>query len=284
MPIQEQRKHLRFDTDVKIHFHVPYDLRTEVDFTLAEKPPLERYIGFSKNISAYGLCFETNKELKAGVHLWLELHLPESQEIIYMQGDTRWCQLCVLAPDKPKMFLIGVEVQQVDGIDVEKTVYFDQKYGVMWSELLDRVLGSYAQLHLLQPAVTVLRGILRNTEGRFLMIKRSAHSKTWASKWEFPGGKADPGEHATAALKREFLEEVALEIIPRKRFTDFIVERPLGQGMVEYKIFFVERISGEPAISAEHDALGWFTIDEMQELDISTPLHDVVARLMKEPA
>ncbi len=280
MTTPEQRKHLRFDTDVKVHFHVPYNFRTEVDFALNEKFPAEKYIGFSKNISAYGLCFEANKELKIGDNLWLEMHLPDTKEIIYMQGVARWCQLSVVAPETPKMFLVGVEVKVVDGVDVEQTVYYDQKYGVVWSELLERVLGSYAQLFRKGSSVTVLRGVLRDDKGRYLMVRRSSLSKTWPSKWEFPGGKADPGEHASAALKREFREEVALEIIPRKRLMDFTYERP--QGDIEYKIFFVERESGEPVLSDEHDEFGWFTIDEMQELDVSTPLHDVVARLKKD--
>ncbi|MBF0386439.1 MAG: NUDIX domain-containing protein [Candidatus Omnitrophica bacterium] len=281
MPVtsEEQRKYLRFDTDVKIHFHVPYEFRTEVDFSLKQVPLAEKYIGFSKNISAYGLCFEANKEVHIGGQLWLELHLPESKDIIYMQGIARWCQLSVLAPERPKMYLIGVEVLVVDGVNVEQTTYFDQKYGIVWSELLERVLGSYAQLHKKNFAVTVLRGILKEN-GRYLMVRRSANCTTFTNKWEFPGGKVIAGEHTSAALKREFQEEVALEIAPLKRFMDFTLER--AEGNVEYKIFFVQRVSGEPALSEEHDKLGWFSPEEMRELDISPPLLDVVSRLINE--
>lgn len=280
MSTQEQRKHQRFDTDAKVHFHVPYDLRTEVDFSLTENPPLEKHIGFSKNISAYGLCFEANKDLKIGDLLWLELHLPDSKVVIHMQGVVRWCQLKPGTPETSAMYLVGVEVRKVDGVDVEQTIYYDQKYGVVWSELLERVLGSYAQLHKKWSSVTVLRGILRDEQGRYLFVKRSAKSKTWASKWEFPGGKVHPGENTTDALKREFVEEVALEVTPLKRFLDFTFARP--QGDILYKIFFVEKVSGSPAISEEHDELGWFTAEDMLGLDISPPLIDVVQRLKKD--
>ncbi|MBF0594057.1 MAG: NUDIX domain-containing protein [Candidatus Omnitrophica bacterium] len=278
----EQRKHLRYETDVKVKFYVPYDFKTEVDFSLAEKITAEKYIGYSKNISVFGLCIESNKELKVGDHLWLELHMPDSPEIVYMQGITRWVQLSVVTPESPKMFLLGIEVDVVDGVDVEKTVYYDQKYGVFWSELLERILGSFAQLHKKKPTQVVLRGILKDNTGCYLMVKRSHESKTWPSKWEFPGGKVEPGEHTTSALKREFHEEVALEVAPLQRFMDFTYERP--QGNVEYKIFLVEKVSGEVAISAEHDEFGWFSIEEMMKLDVSPPLVDVIERLGALPA
>ncbi len=277
MSTQNQRHCERYDTDVKVRFIVPYNFRTEIDFSLKEHAMLDKYIGFSRNISSHGLCFETNKELKSGDDLWLELHLPNSKELIYMQGRARWCQLSNVVPETPKQFLVGVEITTVEGVDVERTIYFDQKFGICWSELLERVLGSFAQLHAKNMPITVLRGLLKDDEGRFLMLQRSAKSKSWPLKWEFPGGKVGIGEHTTAALKREFLEETSLEITPLKRLLDFsYIEH---DRTIDYKIFFVERISGYLAISDEHESFGWFTMSEMASLDISAPLHQVVGLL-----
>jgi hypothetical protein len=143
-----KRKYPRFDTDIKVHFQLPYDFRTEVDFSVdadAKHGALNRYVGFSKNISVQGLCFESNKRLNPGDALWLELHLPSSNEIIFMQGVARWCQLSSASPETVKSFVTGVEVHKVDGIDIEQTVYFDEQYGVTWSHLLERVLGNFAK-------------------------------------------------------------------------------------------------------------------------------------------
>lgn len=144
----EQRKFPRFETDVRVHFVLPYDFRTEVDFEVHSETKdghPHKYVGFSKNISAHGLCFESNKEIASGAELWIELHLPDSHEIIYMRGQVCWSQVSVATPEAPKTYLTGVRVGVVDGVDVEQTVYFDQKYHVLWSELLERVLGGFAK-------------------------------------------------------------------------------------------------------------------------------------------
>jgi len=144
----QNRKHPRFETDIKVHFQLPYDFRTEVDFSVdveSKHGQPNKYVGFTKNISVQGLCFQSNKRLNPGDALWLELHLPSTSEIIYMQGETRWCQLVAASPETVKSFVTGVEIQKVDGVDIEQTVYFDEKYGVTWSQLLERVLGNFAK-------------------------------------------------------------------------------------------------------------------------------------------
>jgi hypothetical protein len=144
----QKRKYPRFETEVKVHFQLPYDFRTEIDFSVdveAKHGSPQMYVGFSKNISVQGLCFESNKRLNPGDVLWLELHMPSTNEIIYMQGQVRWCQLSSASPETVKSFVTGLEVHKVDGVDIEQTVYFDEQYGVTWSHLLERVLGNFAK-------------------------------------------------------------------------------------------------------------------------------------------
>jgi 8-oxo-dGTP diphosphatase len=54
--------------------------------------------------------------------------------------------------------------------------------------------------------------VLRDDNGRCLLLKRSMNSKWYAGKWEFPGGKVDPGENFGDALLREVFEETGLRI------------------------------------------------------------------------
>ncbi len=144
------RKLPRYVTDVKVNFVLPFEIRAEVDFGMEQggkEGHVHKYVGFSRNISAQGLCFESNVEVPPGTALWLELHLPDTEKIIYMHGEVRWTQLVTVTPQTPKAFLTGVQIRIVDGIEVEQTVYFDQKYHVMWSELLEHVLGGFAKAH-----------------------------------------------------------------------------------------------------------------------------------------
>ena len=147
---QVQRKHSRFETDIKVSFVAPYDFRTEVDYKVDREQQHgqeQKYIGFSKNISVSGICFESTKELKIGDYLWMEVHLPKHGAIIYMEGEVRWSRLATVSPNAPHLYSSGVLIKKVDGVNIEETVYFDEEYKVMWSQLLESVLGSFAKLN-----------------------------------------------------------------------------------------------------------------------------------------
>ena len=49
--------------------------------------------------------------------------------------------------------------------------------------------------------------------GRCLVTQRGPQMRL-PGKWEFPGGKVEPGEDPRAALVREIREELGLEILP----------------------------------------------------------------------
>jgi Tfp pilus assembly protein PilZ len=148
-PVDNKRKYSRYDTDVKVSFRVPYDFSAEVDFKITEEMIEGRdrtYIGFSKNISVHGLSFESPKRLEIGDLLWIDLHLPKSDKVVFMQGEVCWCKSIESSMEDKSKFQAGVQIAKVDGLDVEQTVYFDKTYGVVWSELLERVLGGIAKI------------------------------------------------------------------------------------------------------------------------------------------
>jgi len=62
------------------------------------------------------------------------------------------------------------------------------------------------------PKIHVVAGILFNECGEFLLSSRP-EGKPYAGYWEFAGGKVEAGETEFAALQREFMEELGVEII-----------------------------------------------------------------------
>ena len=49
-------------------------------------------------------------------------------------------------------------------------------------------------------------------DGQILIGQRKARGRH-GLKWEFPGGKVEPGEEPRAALARELREELAIEAV-----------------------------------------------------------------------
>ena len=57
--------------------------------------------------------------------------------------------------------------------------------------------------------ILVSAGILLN--GEAILICQRHHSDRYGLQWEFPGGKVHDGEDLKAALRRELIEELAIE-------------------------------------------------------------------------
>ena len=58
---------------------------------------------------------------------------------------------------------------------------------------------------------------LFNVAGEVLIAQRPA-GKALAGRWEFPGGKVDPGEDERSALGRELREELGIEVQAARPF------------------------------------------------------------------
>ena len=103
-----------------------------------------------------------------------------------------------------------------------------------------------------QTPVKVVAAVIQK-EGKVLIAKRRQGDKL-AGKWEFPGGKIDPGETAEAALKRELHEELDIET----EVSDFICSSRYDYEhlSVELLAYRVLHISGD-IIPRVHDEVRW---------------------------
>ncbi len=120
-----------------------------------------------------------------------------------------------------------------------------------------------------------VKAIVRDAQGRILLLRRSARSKHFAGTWEFPGGKVDAGEPFDAALLREVDEETGLTIALEKVAGATHYEMPA----IRLAVLFLEaRLeAGEVRLSSEHDAYRWVAVSELAGLNMSEQLHEFIA-------
>jgi 8-oxo-dGTP diphosphatase len=112
-------------------------------------------------------------------------------------------------------------------------------------------------------------GILR-AEGKVLACQRR-RAGAYPLKWEFPGGKIEPGESPTQALRRELREELGVEASIGSEFhrQDWVYPEgsPKRDGSFRVFYFLVEGFSGTVANQA-FEQIRWVTLQELAHLDI----------------
>lgn len=110
----------------------------------------------------------------------------------------------------------------------------------------------------------VVKVLMQNEEGEFLMLKKSGEYDWMADKWEQPGGKMEQGENRFQALKREVKAETGLEIEDSEDLVRLELE---DDRIVNCYVLFTDTFSGEIQISDEHQDFRWIDREEALELD-----------------
>ncbi|MBU0928002.1 MAG: NUDIX domain-containing protein [Spirochaetes bacterium] len=102
--------------------------------------------------------------------------------------------------------------------------------------------------------------------GNRVFMARRAPGGEMGGKWEFPGGKCEPGETDGEAAVREFDEEFGLRVT---------VGATLGQASFEHGgkrydlAALLVSFDGEPPVLSEHVEARWADAAELGLLDLS---------------
>ena len=105
----------------------------------------------------------------------------------------------------------------------------------------------------LSSPIDVAVGILIKPNGDVLLSQRPA-GKPYAGYWEFPGGKVEPNETILDALKREFLEELGVQILSAQAWCGVAYVYPHAH--VHLHFYISREWQGEPQ-SLEGQAFAW---------------------------
>jgi mutator protein MutT len=107
-------------------------------------------------------------------------------------------------------------------------------------------------------------GVLRRNN--FILIcQRKKHGR-YGLKWEFPGGKLEPGESVEQCLRRELQEELLIEIHSIEHIQTEAAYYEDG-GMFNVSYCFVSGFDGEPHNNV-FEQLRWVTTKELKDMDL----------------
>ncbi|MFB0499247.1 8-oxo-dGTP diphosphatase [Mucilaginibacter sp. OAE612] len=111
--------------------------------------------------------------------------------------------------------------------------------------------------------IKVTCAIIVNADGLVFAAQRSA-TMSLPLKWEFPGGKIEPGETAGACLIREIKEELHVDV-------EIVASLPANThpypNVTIQLIPFVCRITSGQIVLKEHLDFKWLHKDELLALD-----------------
>ena len=120
----------------------------------------------------------------------------------------------------------------------------------------------------------VTAGILWRDGHVLLALRRPG--KHMGGKWEFPGGKIEPGETPEESLARELEEELDVHA----RVGDFLCcVHYEGDGVsLELMVYRVDHFEGTPALK-EHQEIRWVPPRELRSYELADSDRTVVERL-----
>lgn len=110
--------------------------------------------------------------------------------------------------------------------------------------------------------------------GSLVLAAQRSATMNLPLKWEFPGGKIDPGESAEECLQRELMEELNIGVTVGRALS------PVTHGYTDCTVTlypFVCTIRSGEIILHEHAAVVWLKADELLTLDWAAADVPVVA-------
>lgn len=117
-------------------------------------------------------------------------------------------------------------------------------------------------------------------EGKILCVQRGKSKHEYISeKFEFPGGKIEPGEKPIETVVREISEELHMEIQPVREFMTVNHNYPDFQLVMHSFICTAKRLD---FVLTEHLSSAWLITEELFTLDWAAADLPIVEKLIQE--
>ncbi len=129
-----------------------------------------------------------------------------------------------------------------------------------------------------RPRRLVVAGLMR--EGRAVLLSQRRATQAMPLKWEFPGGKVEPGESPEEALERELVEELGVRVsvgpiwdVLFHRYPDFDLLM---------LVYVCALIPGETPRCRDVEDLAWVAPERLGDYDVLPADRPLIARLLAE--
>jgi 8-oxo-dGTP diphosphatase len=122
--------------------------------------------------------------------------------------------------------------------------------------------GKKNKLHI----VSVV-AVIRNSVGKYLVLKRGEHEIAYPGKYTFPGGKVEDNDTVEETLIKEAKEEANLTLKQGKiLLKDKSFIRPDGQSVKVFSYFCEVEDDSVVKISADFTDYKWVTLEELRKI------------------
>lgn len=146
-------------------------------------------------------------------------------------------------------------------------------YTLVWTYSKEFSLSSNQQ-----EGVHVVAAVLYR-DGEVLIFRRGP-GMTGAGHWEFPGGKVEPGEEPEAALRREILEEIGIQIEVEEYIGEVVHQYPSKKIRLN---FYWAPMPAEPFHLSEHDDYRSVRLQNLDVQILSEADRPIVEILKRDP-
>lgn len=116
-------------------------------------------------------------------------------------------------------------------------------------------------------------------DNKYLIARRIYGDPESQGKWEFPGGKIEPGESEEHAVERELKEEFDIEVKAKRYITNSIYSYTART--IDLRLYECDYISGDFKLN-DHSEYKFITKEELKNYDYCPADKALVEYLLKE--
>lgn len=127
--------------------------------------------------------------------------------------------------------------------------------------------------------IDVVAGVIFNHAGDQVLLALRKPEQHQGNRWEFPGGKLEPGETLQAGLVRELIEEIG--ITATQSVERAVIEHSYPDKQVRLHFWDVLAFEGTPE-GVEGQRLQWVALQDLGSLDFPEANQVIVDQLLGE--